>query len=247
MARFDEEANINWAAKPRGGRRARGVRRGRLQDPRQDADGGAARGRRRQSGSVLRRYVHLGTGNYHPRTARLYTDFGLLTCNEESVRRRQRSLQAAHRPGQGEQAATTCGRRRSPCTTPCSPPSATKPPTPRAGKRARIIAKMNALLEPEIIEALYDASQAGVKIDLIVRGVCALRPGIDGLVGEHPACARSSAASSNTRASSTSTPTARRRCTCPAPTGWTAISSAASSCASRCSTPSSSGASSRKA
>ena len=81
MARFDEEANINWAAAPGGGRRARGLRRGRPQDPRQDGAGGAARGSGRAQ--ALRRYVHLGTGNYHPRTARLYTDFGLLTANEE--------------------------------------------------------------------------------------------------------------------------------------------------------------------
>ena len=134
---------------------------------------------RREEG-FLRRYVHLGTGNYHPRTARLYTDFGLLTCNEDiasdvndlfvqitglgraSKLKYLLSSPFTLQPGMVERIAREAGHAR-------------------AGKPAQIIAKMNALLEPGVIDALYQASQAGVKIQLIVRGVCALRPGVPGL------------------------------------------------------------------
>jgi polyphosphate kinase len=127
-----------------------------------------------------RRYVHLGTGNYHPRTTRFYTDFGLLTCNEE----------IAADVGEVFKQITGMGRVgdlrhlwRAPFTLHSNMLTAIRAETEaaRAGRKARIIAKMNSLLEPEIIEALYEASQAGVDIDLIVRGVCALRPGVKGM------------------------------------------------------------------
>ncbi|MBP8812446.1 MAG: polyphosphate kinase 1 [Laribacter sp.] len=174
MARFDEEANISWAQ--------------RLEDAGAHVVYGVYGYKvhakmlmvvRREEG-FLRRYVHLGTGNYHPRTARLYTDFGLLTCNEDiasdvndlfvqitglgraSKLKYLLSSPFTLQPGMVERIAREAGHAR-------------------AGKPAQIIAKMNALLEPGVIEALYQASQAGVKIQLIVRGVCALRPGVPGL------------------------------------------------------------------
>lgn len=134
----------------------------------------------RREDSGLRRYIHLGTGNYHPRTTRFYTDFGLLTCNEEM----------------GEDVAevfkqlTGLGRAselrhlwQAPFALQANVVRAIgeEAENARQGRKARIIAKMNALLEPETIEALYAASKAGVEIDLIVRGPCALRPGVPGL------------------------------------------------------------------
>jgi polyphosphate kinase len=130
-------------------------------------------------GSVLRRYVHLGTGNYHPRTAKLYTDFGLLTGNEQfgsDVNEVFKQL-----TGLGK-ASELNHLWLAPFTLHANMLAAIKAEAEnaRAGKKARIIAKMNALLDSDIIEALYEASQAGVAIDLIVRGVCALRPGVPG-------------------------------------------------------------------
>jgi polyphosphate kinase len=133
-----------------------------------------------KNGSVLRRYVHLGTGNYHPRTARLYTDLGLLTCNEAigtDVNEVFKQLTGLGR------AQTLHHLWQAPFSLHANIITAIEgeATAARAGKRSRIIAKMNSLLEPETIAALYVASQAGVKIDLIVRGVCTLRPGIKGL------------------------------------------------------------------
>uniref|UniRef100_E6QNI7 Polyphosphate kinase (Polyphosphoric acid kinase) (ATP-polyphosphate phosphotransferase) n=1 Tax=mine drainage metagenome TaxID=410659 RepID=E6QNI7_9ZZZZ len=134
---------------------------------------------RREEGR-LRRYVHLGTGNYHPRTALLYTDFGLFTCHEQ--------ICADVNEVFGE--LTSLGKARtlhhlwqSPFTLHEQILRAIRQESDlaRQGKRAHIMAKMNALLEPETINALYEASQAGVKVDLLVRGVCALRPGVKGL------------------------------------------------------------------
>ena len=134
---------------------------------------------RREKGK-LKRYAHLGTGNYHARTARLYTDFGLLTCNPElcsdvnEVFMQLTGLGRAHSHTHLFQAPFTLHSKLV---------AAIRNETKHAkqGKPAAIIAKMNALLEPEVIQALYEASQAGVKIDLIIRGVCALRPGIKGV------------------------------------------------------------------
>ncbi|HKY01840.1 MAG TPA: polyphosphate kinase 1 [Burkholderiales bacterium] len=173
-ARFDEEANIQWAA--------------RLEEVGVHVVYGVVGHKthakmamvvRREEGR-LRRYIHLGTGNYHPRTARLYTDFGLFTCNEQmcsDVNEVFTQLTSLGRAG------TLHYLLQSPFTLHTRTIEAINNEARIAGegRDARIIAKMNALLEPEIIEALYAASKAGVKIDLIVRGVCALRPGIPGL------------------------------------------------------------------
>jgi polyphosphate kinase len=173
-ARFEEEANINLAA--------------RLEEVGAHVVYGVVGHKthakmlmvvRREEGR-LRRYVHLGTGNYHPRTARLYTDFSLFTCDEavcadvNQVFNQLTSLGKAGKLTHLWQSPFTLHQRVI---------EAIQNETRLAteGKPARIIAKMNALLEPDTIEALYQASQAGVKIDLIVRGVCALKPGIAGL------------------------------------------------------------------
>lgn len=174
MARFDEEANINWAAKLErvGAHVVYGVY------------GYKTHAKmllvvRREDG-VLKRYAHLGTGNYHPRTAKLYTDFGLFTCNEDKcadVNDIFMQLTGMGNPGKLKHLW------QSPFTMHASMIAAIvrEAQIARAGRRAIIIAKMNSLLEPAIIQALYDASQAGVTIHLIVRGVCTLRPGVPGL------------------------------------------------------------------
>jgi polyphosphate kinase len=134
----------------------------------------------RREGEQLRRYVHLGTGNYNPSTARLYTDVSLFTA----------------RPEFGEDATSLFNLLTS-CTAPPTWRKVTVAPlglherilglvereaaNARAGRPARIIAKMNALVDPDVILALYRASIAGVEIDLIVRGICCLRPGIPGV------------------------------------------------------------------
>ena len=174
LARFDEEANINWA--------------GKLEEVGAHVVYGVVGHKThakmlmvvRREDNRLRRYVHLGTGNYHPRTALLYTDFGLFTCHDE--------ICADVHEVFGE--LTSLGKVRtlhhlwqSPFTLHDQVLRAIHQETALAkqGKRAHIMAKMNALLEPETINALYEASQAGVKVDLLVRGVCALRPGVRGL------------------------------------------------------------------
>ncbi len=174
MARFDEEANIGWATKLEevGAHVVYGVVGYKVHAK-------ALLIVRREEGQ-LRRYVHLGTGNYHPRTARLYSDFGLLTANEEigqdvsEVFKQLTGLGKARTLKHLWQAPFTL----QPNIVACIQAEAEHA---RAGKKAMIVAKMNALLEPETINALYEASQAGVQIDLIVRGVCALRPGVPGL------------------------------------------------------------------
>jgi polyphosphate kinase len=131
-------------------------------------------------GKTLRRYVHLATGNYHPRTARLYTDFGLMTANEElcadvnEVFKQLTGLGRASKMKHLWQSPFTLHKR-------IIAAIRNEARLAAEGQEGRIIAKMNALLEPQIIEELYLASSAGVKTDLIVRGVCALKPGIEGL------------------------------------------------------------------
>jgi len=134
----------------------------------------------RREGKQLQQYVHLGTGNYHARTARLYTDYGLLTCDKKigqdinSVFLQLTSLGKVSRLNKILQ---------SPFTLHKSLLEKIDREIENVGQKkpARIIVKINALTEPQIIHSLYRASIAGVKIDLIVRGICCLRPGIKGI------------------------------------------------------------------
>jgi polyphosphate kinase len=161
-ARFDEASNIQWARRleEAGAHVIYGVvglktHCKALLIVRRDAD-------------ELRRYVHLGTGNYHSRTARIYTDFSLLTSEQQ--------LSLAGYPGLKKLLVSPFDmhsrfmklieRERD---------------NALAGKPARIVAKMNALVDQEIIEKLYEASCADVTIDLVVRGICCLRPKVPGL------------------------------------------------------------------
>ncbi|MFO7580266.1 MAG: polyphosphate kinase 1 [Nitrosomonas halophila] len=174
LARFDEEANINWA--------------GRLEEVGAHVVYGIVGHKthckmamvvRREAGQ-LKRYAHLGTGNYHPGTARLYTDFGLLTCHEEICADvNEVFLQLT---GLGK-ASKLKHLWQSPFSLHNQILNSIQQEIEHAnkGKPAAIISKMNALLEPVVIQALYAASRAGVKINLIVRGACALRPGVPGL------------------------------------------------------------------
>ena len=174
LARFDEEANMNWASRLEqvGAHVVYGV------------VGHKTHAKMlmvvRREGGKLRRYVHLGTGNYHPRTARLYTDFGLFTSNEEMCADVNEVFVQLTSLGKAGKLSYLW---QSPFSLHSQILDSIQHETKLAkdGKQGRIIAKMNALLEPEIIMALYEASCAGVKIDLIVRGVCALRPGVPGL------------------------------------------------------------------
>lgn len=173
-ARFDEENNIQWAR--------------RLEEAGVNVIYGVVGLKThcktllivRRDEDKLRRYAHLATGNYHPKTARIYTDLGLLTCRDEITEEvalmfniltgvtkypgfkhlmmapfdlADRLLQLIHR-----EAANAI-----------------------AGKPARIIMKLNSLVDEKMIIALYDASRAGVRIDLVVRGICCLRPGVPGI------------------------------------------------------------------
>ncbi len=179
MARFDEEANINWAERLEraGAQVVYGVFGLKTHAKlalliRRERD---AQGRVR-----LVPYVHLGTGNYHPRTTGLYTDFGLLTADPEicadvaEVFLHITSLAKAGRLKRLLLAPFTMHRR-------VLDMIRRETRHAREGRPARIIAKMNALVEEGVIRALYAASSAGVKIDLIVRGACALRPGVPGV------------------------------------------------------------------
>jgi polyphosphate kinase len=134
----------------------------------------------RQEKQHIRRYVHIGTGNYNPKTAKLYTDLGIITCNDEigadltdlfnhltgySRQRSYRKLLVA--PVNMRERMEQLIRQEIDHA--------------KNGGSGRIVAKMNALVDPKLIASLYEASQVGVEIDLIVRGICCLRPGIKGL------------------------------------------------------------------
>jgi len=134
---------------------------------------------RREPGGI-RRYCHLGTGNYHPKTARAYTDYGLFTCKDDVG-------QDVHELFLQLTSLTQTPKLNKLIQSPFGMHDAIiaklarEADHARAGRPARVIAKMNALVEPQAIEALYRASCAGVKVDLIIRGVCALRPGVPGV------------------------------------------------------------------
>jgi polyphosphate kinase len=188
-ARFDEERNIQWARmlEEAGAHVVYGVlglkthTKTALVVRREDVVGTGIPGTAGAATSqALRCYVHIATGNYNSKTAQLYTDLGLFTCREDicedvvdlfayltgrSLKRDYRKLLVA--PVTMRQRFLALINREAEFA--------------RAGKEARIIAKMNALEDVEIIQALYKASQAGVKLDLIVRGFCCLRPGMPGL------------------------------------------------------------------
>lgn len=134
---------------------------------------------RREHGK-LQRYCHFGTGNYHPNTARSYTDYGLFTCNTEMGGDLHELFLQLTSP---TRAAHLQRLLQSPFTLHEALLARINRETTNAqrGQPARIIAKLNALVEPQMILALYQASVAGVKIELIVRGICALRPGIPGV------------------------------------------------------------------
>jgi polyphosphate kinase len=172
-ARFDEEANIVWARK--------------LEQAGAHVVYGLAGLKThskvalvvRREGSGLRRYLHLGTGNYNPKTARLYTDLGLLTCRPEL------GADATDLFNYLTGLSRQEGFRRL-----LVAPVTLRPRIrdlivreadhARVGRPARIVAKVNALVDPETIELLYEASQAGVEIECIVRGACSLHPGLSG-------------------------------------------------------------------
>jgi polyphosphate kinase len=174
MARFDEEANINWADKleKAGAQVVYGV-------VGLKTHAKMALVIRRESGH-LQYYAHLGTGNYHPTTTKLYTDFGLLTSNQQlgldvnEVFIHLTSLTKPHKlyhlwlaPFALQNEIIKAIRNEAKIA--------------RSGRPGRIIVKVNALVDESVIRALYAAAHDGVKIDLIVRGACTLKPGVPGL------------------------------------------------------------------
>ncbi|HZX27082.1 MAG TPA: polyphosphate kinase 1 [Telluria sp.] len=177
MARFDEEANINWAERLErvGAQVVYGV-------VGLKTHAKMALVLRREQGELVY-YAHLGTGNYHPTTTKHYTDFGLLTAQPQLTREvnevfihltaltKPRKLQHLWLAPFGLHKQLIDAIRREAAIA-------------RAGRPGKIIAKMNALTDESVIRALYAASADGVKIDLIVRGACSLRPGVAGL-SEH--------------------------------------------------------------
>jgi polyphosphate kinase len=134
----------------------------------------------RREGDRINHYTHMGTGNYHHITTRFYSDFGLMTANPQIGRDASKIFQQLTSLGDTKDLEVVL---QSPFTLKSGMIERIKREAKHAeqGKPARIIAKMNGLEERDIIESLYKASQAGVKIDLIVRGICSLRPGIKGL------------------------------------------------------------------
>ena len=173
-ARFDEEANLGLAD--------------RLQDAGVQVVYGVVGYKThakmllivRREGRKLRRYVHLGTGNYHSGTARAYTDLSLITADADIGDDVHQLFQQLS--GLASRTTLQC-LLQSPFTLHSGLLQRIERETRLAlrGKPGRIIAKMNALNEPQVIRALYAASQAGVRIDLIVRGACTLRPGVEGV------------------------------------------------------------------
>jgi polyphosphate kinase len=170
-ARFDEEANIHWAKslEEAGVHVVYGI-------PGLKTHVKAILVARRE-GDRVREYVHIGTGNYNPTTARLYTDFGLFTADEEigaDVAEMFNFLTGYGRPAQYRKVLVSPTTMRDRIVEEIETTAAAH----RAGQEARIALKMNALVDARCIRALYEASQAGVRIDLNVRGICCLRPGV---------------------------------------------------------------------
>ncbi len=177
MARFDEDSNIRWAREL------------------ENAGVGVFHGIfglkthcklallvRRDPDGVVRRYAHVGTGNYNPVTARFYTDISLLTADPRYTKAVQHVFDYLTAEAEAEEDAYL-PLQVAPLTLARHVLELIGRETEhaKAGRPARIVAKMNGLLEPKTIDALYEASEAGVEIDLIVRGMCALRPGVKGL------------------------------------------------------------------
>jgi polyphosphate kinase len=175
MARFDEASNIRWARN--------------LEDAGVQVFHGIVGLKthcklamliRRDPDGVTRRYAHLGTGNYNPNTARFYTDLSLLTADPEITASVHSVFNYLTAHSESDDYAPLL-------VAPLTLAESTIRMIHResehaaAGRPAHIIAKMNSLLEQRVIEALYEASKAGVQIDLIVRGICSIRPGIPGV------------------------------------------------------------------
>lgn len=175
MARFDEASNIRWARS--------------MEDAGVQVFHGVVGLKthcklamlvRRDEDGVTRRYCHLGTGNYNPVTSRFYTDLSLLTCDPQITER-------VHMVFNYLTAHAEVDDYRPLLVAPLTMAESflrlirREQDHAKAGRPAHIIAKMNALLEPSVIEALYQASQDGVEVDLIVRGISTIRPGVKGL------------------------------------------------------------------
>ena len=210
-ARFDESANIRWAKKleQAGVHVVYGI-------PALKTHVKCILVVRRE-GDGVRHYVHIGTGNYNPKTARIYTDLGLFTADAEigaDIAEMFNSLTGYARPrSYREVLVAPFNLQKGILEEIDRTIESHSPETP-----GRIRLKMNSLLDAPSIRALYRASQAGVEVEINVRGICALRPGVPGSRRTSP-CARSSAASSSTRGSTPSSATASRRaCTSAPPT-----------------------------